>query len=283
MMKRILLTLIMTVAFAASSFAQATITTRKAKVADFTTRTTRMVLTGDAIFDGAFRQEVSSRWLISPFEFCTREEYEATKTSTKYYFLMAVDSRRKKEAEPGLAVLSLVKGGPEEGDAAVTSFEVLNVPYASAEDPSGREYVLLPALLDAIQAYMKEAMMTDTSILGVPGKTCNRLLKAARMKIVFSSDDIAPVAKMPDNASDKDIVVMDEDDADELFAAGEPETLVSFVIAPSDPSAKGSVCYTMLVSADTHEIYYCGRHAVKDASKAGFLSDELKLITLTRK
>ena len=282
-MKRILLTLVLAAAFAVSSFSQVTITTRKAKVSDFTTRTTRMVLTGDAIFDGVFRQEVSSRWLISPFEFCTREEYENSKTSQEYYFLMPVDSRRKKESEPGLAVLTLLKGGPEEGDATVTSFEILSVPYASAEDPSGREFVLLPALLDAIQSYMKEAMITDTSILGVPGKTCNRLLKAGKMKIVFAQSDIAPAAKMPDNISDKNIVVMDEDDADELFAAGEPETLVSFVIAPTDPSSKGSVCYTMLVSADTHEIYYCGRHAVKDASKAGFLSDELKIITLTRK
>lgn len=262
-----------------SAYGQATITTRKVKISDFSTKTTRMVLTGDAIFDGAFQEEIGRRWMISPFEFCSREEYEATKEKRDYYFLMPVDSRRKKEAEPGLAVLNLVKGGPAEGDNP--GFDILSLPYASAEEPNGREFVFLPVLIDVIQNYMRDAMLSDAAMLAVPGKSTNKLLKASKMKVVLSEDDIAPSVKVED-WSDKNVFVVDEEEADGILSAGEANTLVSFVVAPSTPQ-KGSVCYCFLITADTHEIVYCSKHAAKDESKIGFLTDDIKLTTISRK
>lgn len=265
-----------------TAYGQATITTRKAKISDFTAKTTRMVLTGDAMFDSAFKEEVGRRWMISPFEFCTQEEFEASKNSSSYYFLAPLDSRRKKEAEPGIAVLSLIKGGPETGSADKTTFEVLSLPYAAAEDPSGREFVFLPALLDIIQGYMREAMLSDAAALAIPGRNTNRLAKASKMKVVLSKDDIASSVNLPANLDEKNVVVMEEEDADEVLTGGEAETLVSYVVAPSSPQ-KGGACYVMLISADTHEIYYCNRHPAKDAAKTGFLADDIKLITIPRK
>lgn len=262
-----------------SANGQATITTRKVKISDFGTKTTRIVLTGDAMFDGAFQEEIGRRWMISPFEFCSREEYEASKGKRDYYFLMPVDSRRKKEAEPGIAVLSLSKGGPEEGDNP--GFDILSLPFASAEEPNGREFVFLPVLIDVIQNYMREAMVSDAAMLAVPGKASNRLLKASKMKVVLSDDDIAPVVNRED-WSEKNVFVVDEENADSILSEGHGNTLVSFVVAPSTPQ-KGSVCYCFLITADTHEIMYCSKHAAKDAAKIGFLADDIKLITISRK
>jgi len=262
-----------------SAYGQASITTRKVKISDFSTKTTRMVLTGDAIFDGVFQEEVGRRWMISPFEFCSREEYEASKAKRDYYFLMPVDSRRKKEAEPGLSVLNLVKGGPEEGDNP--GFEILSLPYASAEDPNGREYSFLPALIDVIQNYMRDAMVSDAAMLAAPGKTTNKLLKNNKMKVVLSKDDIAPSVKI-DDWSDKNVFVVEEEEADGLIENGEANTLVSYVVAPSTPQ-KGSVCYCFLITADTHEIVYCSKHSAKDESKIGFLADDIKLAVISRK
>lgn len=262
-----------------SAYGQATITTRKVKISDFDTKTTRMVLTGDAIFDGAFQEEVGRRWMISPFEFCSREEYEASKDKRDYYFLMPVDSRRKKEAEPGIAVLSLAKGGPKDGDNA--GFDILSLPYASAEDPNGREYVFLPVLIDVIQNYMRDAMVSDAAMLAAPGKAVNRLLKTSKMKVVLSEDDIAPVVKK-DNLSSKNVFVVEEEEADKTLSEGAKNTLVSFVVAPST-AQKGSVCYCFLITADTHEIVYCSKHPARDESKIGFMPDDIKLITISRK
>lgn len=262
-----------------SAYGQASITTRKVKISDFSTKTTRMVLTGDAIFDGVFQEEVGRRWMISPFEFCSRDEYEASKEKRDYYFLMPADNRRKKEAEPGLAVLNLIKGGPAEGDKP--GFDILCLPYASAEEPNGREYAFLPALIDVIQNYMRDAMVSDAAMLAAPGKASNKLLKANKMKVVISKDDIAPCVKV-DDWSDKNVFVVEEEEADALLEAGAENTLLSYVVAPSTPQ-KGSVCYCFLITADTHEIMYCSKHSAKDESKIGFLADDIKLAVISRK
>ena len=285
-MKKILfaaLTALALLAGAPAASAQATITTRKGKLADFTQKTTRMVLTGDQIFDGVFQEEIGKRWLVSPFEFITRDQYEACKNDKNFYFLMPVDSRRKKEAEPGLSVLSLLKGGPEEGAAAETGFEILSLPYASAEDPSGREFVFLPALLDIIQNYMKDAMISDASIMNVPGKACTRMVKTGKMKIFIASCDLAEGVKPSASMAEKGISIVDEDDADEALTSGAPDTLVSYVVAPTDPQQKGSISCNMLISADTHEIYFCSRRGVKERSKVGFSAEDIKVMTLGRK
>ncbi|MBQ0149852.1 MAG: hypothetical protein MJZ04_00675 [Bacteroidales bacterium] len=262
-----------------TAYGQATISTRKMKISDFCTKTTRMVLTGDAIFDGVFQEEVGRRWMISPFEFCTRDEYEASKGNRDYYFLMPVDSRRKKEAEPGLTVLNLAKGGPEEGDNP--GFDILSLPFASAEEPNGREYVFLPVLIDVIQNYMRDAMVSDAAMLAVPGKATNKLLKASKMKVVLSKDDIAPSVKIED-WNDKNVFVVEEEVADGLLESKAENTLLSYVVAPSTPQ-KGSVCYCFLITADTHEIIFCSKHAAKDESKIGFLSDDIKIAVISRK
>ena len=53
---------------------QAKIQTRKVKLSDFTTKTTKVVLSGGALFDDALQEEMARRWLVSPYEFCSVAE-----------------------------------------------------------------------------------------------------------------------------------------------------------------------------------------------------------------
>ena len=78
------------------------------------------------------------------------------------------------------------------------------------------------------------------------------------------------------------IEILDEDDADQLFLDGTPDTMVSFVVAPAQIQ-KGSVCYKMIISADTHELCYFEKSPVKKESELGFLPFDLKIISLQRK
>lgn len=286
-MKRII-TVILTIALAAAfmpgvSSGQAKITTKKVKLSDFTTKTTRVVLAGSEIFSNTLKEEISRRWMISPYEFCSLEEYEATKNSTNYYFLIPVSSRFKKEAEPGIIVLSLVKGGESEASSAdKEGFEVMSIPCAATDSQSGREFVFLPALIDIIQRYMSEAMISDrVSYGGLAGLTAGKMLKERDKKIVFSADDLASTAAAGDDWEARNMTLMDEDDADELFTAGTANTLVSFTVSPIEPQ-KGSVCYKMIISADTHELCYFDKHQIK-GNGAGFQPLDLKAIALPRK
>ena len=67
--------------------AQAQINTKKVKISDFTQKVTKVVLNGNDFFDITFQEEITARWRISPYEFCTLEEFEQLKGNDNYYFL----------------------------------------------------------------------------------------------------------------------------------------------------------------------------------------------------
>ena len=76
------------VAMAAEAAGQAKIMTKKFRLSDFTDRVTKVVLSGNEMMDSALKMEVSERWTVSPFEFCTAGEFAALKQSDRYYFLL---------------------------------------------------------------------------------------------------------------------------------------------------------------------------------------------------
>lgn len=262
---------------------QAKIQTRKFKLADFPTKTTKVVLAGSELFNNALKEEMARRWLVSPYECCTLEEYEKQKNNPDHYFLIPVTSKTRKEAEPGIVTLTLIKGGLEKSDdPEKTGFDVVSIPCAAAESPSGREFVFLPAFIDIIQRYMNDAMTSDRVSYGGLSAYSRKLLRDSSKRLVISEDDFADNVNPEGWASGAGMEVLDEDDADELFNRSAENTMVSYVVAPTDPK-KGAVCYKMVISADTHELCYFDKHTIKAGAPAGFLPFDLKVISLQRK
>lgn len=279
----LLLTLLALLLLPGTVSGQAKIQTRKYKLSDFPTKTTKVVLAGSELFDNALKEEMARRWLVSPYECCTLEEYEKLKSSPEYYFLIPATSKTRKEAEPGIVTLTLLKGGLEKSDdPEKVGFDVISIPCAAAETPSGREFVFMPAFLDIIQRFMNEAMTSDRVSYGGLSAYSRKLLRDTGKRLVFSEDDFAEGTKRDPSWMDAGIEIMDEDDADALFNEGAPDTMVSYVVAPSDPK-KGAVCYKMVISADTHELCYFEKHTIKGNAPAGFLPFDMKIISLQRK
>ena len=259
--------------------AQAQIDTKKMKIEDFTEKTTKVVLTGNLFFDQVFKDEIQNRWRISPFEFCSMAEFEKIKTDDSYYFLMMVKEQFRKESEPGLAVLSVMKGGEAASRGLNRMLDVVTVPLMSAENPSGREFVLLPALIDILQEHILLSMERDIAAYsGLSNYTMN-LSRSEGMKIVFAEDDLsdAITEKVRKVYFRNGIEVMATDSADELMMSHTPETLVSFTVYPSDWK-KGSYCYKMLIDAATHELYYYRRHKLSAKFGPGFLLEDINRI-----
>lgn len=262
----------------ASAFAQAQIDTKKVKIGDFTQKVTKVVLTGNALFDGVLQDEVAARWRISPYEFCTLEEFNSLKGSDKYYFLITTKGQFKKETEPSLQFLTLVKGGSKASKGIDEMLEIVSLPIASAEDPSGRELVFLPVFLNIIQGYTLDSMDKDyNAYLGLSNYTSN-ISNASEMNIVFSESDIEPTVEESDCAS---FVVTDEDSADEFITKNTPNTLVSYVVAPAEP-VNGSFCYKMLIDAQTYDLYYYRKHRINAKSGVGFLPYDIRSINAAK-
>lgn len=263
--------------------AQAQITTKKVKIEDFTQKITKVVLNGNPFYDTSLKDEITARWRISPYEFCTLEEFESLKNSDQYYFLMLTQGQFRKETAPGLQFLSLVKGGKGADKGIGDMLEVVSLPFASAEYPSGRELIFLPAFLDIIQNQVLEAMETDFNAYGGLANTTKNMHKAGGMTIVFSEDDLNSLVSQAiiDRSFDDEMIITDEDSVDQYMLDNAPGTLVSYVAVPTEP-VKGSFCYKMLIDSETHKLYYFRKHKITNKAGSGFLPEDIIKITASR-
>ena len=263
----------------AALYGQARIHTKKLKIADLATRTTKVVLGAGDLTAGALRDEVAARWRISPYEFCTVEEYNSLKDNPDYYFLLIARSDEKRFR--GMLTLTLMKGGkPKAEDPQKRPVDVASLPVSASSFPSGREMVFLPALLDILQDYVSRAMRSDGA--GYKGfDIYSGKLRGKR--VVFSEDDLVPEMDESFKAKHfgKDVLVVSDSDADQAFLDGAHDTLVSYVVAPSDPD-EGSWCYKMLIDADTHELVYFKHHRINVRDWAGFLPKDIRAIRSKR-
>ena len=266
---------------ATDAFGQAQIITRREKLKDFTAKTTKVVLPGDEFLDEAIKESVAATWTVSPYEFCTNDEFQSLKSNDSFYFLLVVKGQFRRESEPGIDMLTLVKGG--EGSADINDmFEVVSFPLRSSEDPSGREFVMLPAFLKIIQEHT--ISLTDTEMKAYSSLGAKDTKKLRIKRIFFWEGDLAPqVDEQTKRSLDEDILIKeDEDEVDEIFSEGTFNTVVSYVVAPSEP-VNGSICYKMLVGSDNHELYYFKKHKITAKNGKGFLSADLKAIKSLRK
>ena len=261
---------------------QAQITTRREKLKDFTSKITKVVLTGDDFMDEALKESVAATWTVSPYEFCSNEEFQSLKGNNNFYFLMIVKGQFRRESEPGIDMLTLVKGGDGADKSINDMFEVVSFPFRPSEDPSGREFVMLPAFLKIIQNHAVE--LTDTEMKAYSSIGAKNTKKLRIKRIFFWAEDFAPqVDEQTKRSLDEDILIKeDEDEVDEIFSEGTFNTVVSYVVAPSEP-VNGSICYKMLIGSDNHELYYFKKHKITAKSGKGFLSSDIKSIKLLRK
>ena len=263
--------------------AQAQITTKKIKIADFTEKTTKIVLTGNDFYDMVLREEISAGWTLSPYEFCTLEEFDSLKTSNTYYFLITADGKFRKEKSPGITFMTLVKGGDGADMGISKMLEIVSLPIASAENPSGREFTFMPAFIDIIQGYTEAAMNQDyKGYIGLRSNT-EQFKKSPNMEFYFAECDLAGDIDrvFQDIHFDSDISVVNEDIADKAMSESRPETLVSYVIAPDEP-VKGSYCYKMLIHPESHELYYFRKHKISPKYGCGFLQEDILRINKQR-
>ena len=278
-MKRLLSTVLLAAVSLLLS-AQANITTKRFRLSDFRDKTTKVVLSGNEIMDAVTKEEVMSLWTISPFEFCTVEEFNSLMSSDEYYFLIQVLGKTRGEQEPGVTFLSVLRGGGKDINSLE---EIVNMPLCAADSPSGRELMMYGALLDIIQDYIGRAMDNEFDAYAGLSTYSMNLSRSRNMRIYMSRDDVESTVTSIETAGifDQDFILCDEEEADEVFAAAGPNTLVSYVVAASSPR-RGSKCYKMLIDPATHKLHYFNRHRITNKAGRGFLLDDLKKISKGR-
>ena len=265
--------------------AQGRVTTRKYRLADFPDKVTQVVLSGNELLQGALRQEVVDKWTVSPFEFCTLEQFGQRMTDDRYYFLIITENRFKGEERPGLLFLSLLKGGQEAATEGIGGLhEVLSLPVQAAEGGNGRELVFMGALVKAVQDFTLAAMGSEkVAYQGADWFNTRYNRMGKMMRLVLAEEDLAPQVRNADLQRwlDTDTSLVKASEADVEYLAGGPHTLVSYTVAPFSPS-DGSWSYVMLFESETEELFYIDRHKITERKGAGITPDELKQIARKR-
>lgn len=276
---RILLAFVSGFLICTGLFAQGQITTRREKLKDFTTKITKVVLPQEEILSEAIREGVTSSWTVSPYEFCTQEEFEKYKTNSNFYFLVTVNGKMRKEVVPGIKMLTLVKGGEKASGGINDMLEVVTFPICSATGSSGREMIFIPAILKEIQKHATS--LTDSEMkayrdIKVSPKDQREF---AKMRVYVSREDLAPQVSASDlKYLSEDLIIDDEDVVDSLFIEGAYKIGVSYVVAPEEPE-KSSVCYKMIFSADTQTLLYYKKHKITARRGKGFLPEDLSSLS----
>lgn len=281
---RTLIILLMSLILPVSASAQAQINTKKIKIADFTQKITKIVLTGDELMDGMIEDEIASRWRISPYEFCSLKEFESLKTNSNYYFLLTTDVKFRKDDDHSLQFMSLVKGGAEAADGINKMLEIVSIPIAPAEYPTGRELIFLPVFIEIIQSFTLDSMERDLNGYAGLGSYNHKISRTGEKNIVFADCDMSQdLGKSLERLKTKERVsIEDEDSVSMHIERNTPNTVVSYTVAPTD-ATNGSFCYKMLVDAETYELYYFKRHRISEKSGQGFLESDLSRIISAQK
>ncbi len=266
------------------ALAQAQITTKKVRLSDFPQKIMKVVLTGNPMTDNLLKDEVSARWTLSPYEFCTLEDFEANKTNSDYYFLLETSGQFKKETEPGVSFLTIVKGGKDAEKGIDKMLEACSFPLRSVQMPSGREFTFLPAIVDIMQRYISDSMERDTDAYGGLGVYNLDNRKISKMNVVIAEGDLGEKVTEADKAAaaKAGISFVEDDDADTLMDEEKENTVVSYAVIPANP-VKGSYYYKFLIGSGDHRIYYYKKILVGKGEDCGFSASELKRIASIKK
>lgn len=284
MMKKAL-TVLCAVLLALGVHGQGRVNTRKYILNDFTDKITQVVLSGNEVLDSGLRQEIINYWTVSPYEFCTQQQFEELKTKDLHYFLIPAESRFKGEEEPGVLFLTLVKGGPEAKEGIGEMHEIISLPLMAAKGGSGRELVYLGPVVQAIQEFTVNAMQSEKTAYSMDSWFNRNYSKEGKMmQIYLAREDLSEKVTEKDlqRYLDEDIHICQEEEADEVFLKRRYHTLVSYTVAPFLPEEKASYCYKMLFDAETHRLFYIHKHKITEKTGVGFLGDDLKRLSRKR-
>lgn len=269
-------------AFIPEAAAQAELMTKKKDIGDVSSKITKIYLTGDTFTNLMLKEEIEKSWSVSPYEFCNGEEFERCKTDTNYFFLTRILGQNRKEAEPSIEYLALLRGGPEAENGIDKMVEVISIPFKSVDDEDGRYPVFIPAFINIIQEHIPRVTRSDLAAYTAIYSYTRRIDDAADMQIIFSDTDLSPEvdAELRQRYFDADMTVTGADEADEAFEQMLPGTLVSYTITPE--GVKGAYSYKMLISTEDYGLYYFRKHKVGRKTPAGFRKDDIRRITVCR-
>lgn len=278
---RFLFLLLAALAVSGSAGAQSGIFGKKENLRDIGEKCLKVVTDNNSFFNLSLKEAVEKNWKLCDVEFCTSEQFEELKCDTSYYFLMKVDGIFKKEREPAMEFLSLLKGGEEAQVSIENMYEVLTLPLNPIDDDGSYIVPYLDAYINIIQTHVLRVQKKKVAaVMGISWYS-NRLSEIGGMRLLVNENDLSKevTAEQAEEILGPNGSVEDEDTVHEAIDSASENTLVSLCVAPQ-LGQQGSYCYKMLIGTETGELFYYRKQKITGKSPKGFLAEDLKKIAV---
>lgn len=265
------------------SFAQPKLFSKKHNLKDIGEKTLMVVTDNISFLNMNIKESVEKLWDLSKVDFCNMNEFEKIKSDTSYYFLVRLDGQFKKEDDPGIEFLSLLKGGPEALVGTESMYDVLSLPFKPVDGSGDYITPFIDTYIKIFKTHVKR-VQENKIVANTMGLSfySNRLSKIGKKIIFINEEDMSDMitadyinATLKDNGK-----VVDEDTIEESIQKARPGLLVSICIAPEEPKNNGSYCYKMLVGADDGDLYYFRKQKINAKNPKGFLPEDIKKIAI---
>lgn len=263
------------------TISQAQVFSKKEDLKDLNSKTLMVILENNSMIDLTLKQSVEKEWKLSKVEFCDLNQFEKIKTDTSYYFLIRVKGIFKKEREPSIEFLSLLKGGEEAYMGLDEMYDVLSLPFQQIDDPDGYIIPYIDAYINIIQSHVLRVQKKKiAATLGLSWYS-NRLQELKGKEILVNELDLSNT--ITEGEANKILKesgrVVEEDIIYEAIDNKKANTAYTICIGP-EVEKQGSYCYKMVVSADSHDIYYYRKQKVNAKNPKGFLPEDLKKLAI---
>lgn len=247
----------------------------------FGAKTTKVVIPSSSLANLMLRDAVNKGWRISPFEFCTMEEYNKIKGDTNYFFLLRVDGQFRNELEPKIEYLTLIKGGAEVKKGLYSSRNILTLPLQEVDDNSGANLFLLPIYIDVIQNHIYRVQKDIYLAFKGNAIYSSRVSEIKAKELLFSTDLLNYKISESEflELFKGNIKLVTTEEIENAILENRPNTIIPVIIKPRG-SAGGSFCYKLLIEADSHELVFFRRHKISNRAPLGFTKEDIRKISV---
>ena len=241
-----------------------------------------VVLENNSLLNLTIKEAVQKNWDLCKVEFCNNDKFETIKSDTSYYFLLKVNGQFKKEDDPGIEFLSLLKGGADGVMGIEKMYDVLSLPLQPVDDGSGYILPFIDAYIKIFKSHVLRIQESKIAITMGISWYSNRLAGISKRKVLINELDLSNflTPEIIDEDLKENGKCVDEDTISEAMEKALPDMLVSLCIAPEEPKNNGSYCYKMLIGTDNGELYYYRKQKINAKNPKGFLQEDIKKISI---
>ncbi len=249
---------------------------KKEYLQDFNYKTLVVVLENNSMIDLAIKEAVEKRWELSEFRFCDLDEFDKIKGDTSYYFLVRVKGIFKKEREPAIEFLSLLKGGPQGVKGVDKMADILSLPFQPVDGGDGNIVPYINAYVNIMQAHVLRIQRKKIAAhIGISWYS-NRLVEVPGKNILINENDLAENfgREQAERFLKKGVTIVGEDEIERALEIGAPKTVVTLCISPG-VEQQGSYCYKMLISTDGGELFYYKKQKINARHPKGLSKEDI--------